>query len=387
MTQPRNAGPPADNPPANGFTLTNSYALGLAGEQVTETGGDGQWLHTNVFVGGQLLATYDDAGVHFHITDWLGSRRVQTNYLGQVEATYQNLPFGEMVPQNNTVFLGATEQHFTGKERDAESGNDYFGARYYGSGTGRFLSPDPVVISPELGNPQSWNKYSYAFNNPIGAVDPDGAWPFYIHNAIDEAAFGGVLSSHDISVIEHESYLMDFGDHGHQQDPSRANEHGMATPGQSTSDAWGGISDWVDKAFGLSQSSSGDESLRYFADAAHTVQDLGSPEHVDSTGNPITWTGGTIAGILHIMRESTPADSWSGIGTSIRNTVNLYALGHPGVAAQQGGADAWANRSITNYVDEYYSTQMPDNPSNPGAEANKQDASRQCALGNPAACD
>ena len=69
MTQPRNAGPPADNPPANGFTLTNSYALGLAGEQVTETGGDGQWLHTNVFVGGQLLATYDDAGVHFHITD------------------------------------------------------------------------------------------------------------------------------------------------------------------------------------------------------------------------------------------------------------------------------------------------------------------------------
>jgi len=33
--------------------------------------------------------------------------------------------------------------HFTGKERDSESGNDYFGARYYSSAMGRFMSPDP----------------------------------------------------------------------------------------------------------------------------------------------------------------------------------------------------------------------------------------------------
>jgi len=49
--------------PNNGFTLANSYGLDLAGEQVTESGGDGQWLHTNVFVGGQLLATYDPNGL------------------------------------------------------------------------------------------------------------------------------------------------------------------------------------------------------------------------------------------------------------------------------------------------------------------------------------
>jgi RHS repeat-associated protein len=35
--------------------------------------------------------------------------------------------------------------HFTGKERDAESGLDYFGARYYGSSMGRFMSPDPIL--------------------------------------------------------------------------------------------------------------------------------------------------------------------------------------------------------------------------------------------------
>jgi RHS repeat-associated protein len=163
----------------NGFTQQEAYVLDLGGEQVTETGGDGQWLHTNVFVEGQLLATYDDAGVHSHITDWLGNRRVQANYLGQVEATYQNLPFGEMLPQNNSVFLGATEHHFTGKERDTESGNDDFGARYYNSSTGRWLSPDwSVSVEPvpyaKLDDPQSLNLYSYTLNDPLGKVDPDG---------------------------------------------------------------------------------------------------------------------------------------------------------------------------------------------------------------------
>jgi RHS repeat-associated protein len=73
----------------------------------------------------------------------------------------------------------ATEQHFTGKERDTESGNDYFGARYYASSMGRFLSPDwsakvqPVPYA-KLDNPQSLNLYSYVLNNPLRAVDPDG---------------------------------------------------------------------------------------------------------------------------------------------------------------------------------------------------------------------
>jgi len=55
--------------------------------------------------------------------------------------------------------------HFTGKERDAESGNDYFGARYYASSVGRWLSPDwsaqvePVPYS-KLDDPQSLNLYS-----------------------------------------------------------------------------------------------------------------------------------------------------------------------------------------------------------------------------------
>src|ERR1035441_935896 len=64
----------------------------------------------------------------------------------------------------------------TGKERDAESGNDYMFARYYNSATGRFLSPDwsakedPVPYA-KLDNQQTLNLYAYVGNNPLGGVD------------------------------------------------------------------------------------------------------------------------------------------------------------------------------------------------------------------------
>ena len=67
----------------------------------------------------------------------------------------------------------------TGKERDAESGNDYFGARYYASSMGRFMSPDwsakaePVPYAT-MSDPQSLNLYAYLRNNPLGGADPDG---------------------------------------------------------------------------------------------------------------------------------------------------------------------------------------------------------------------
>ena len=69
--------------------------------------------------------------------------------------------------------------HFTGKERDAESGNDYFEARYYSSSMGRFMSPDysdaPVAVPfATLSNPQTLNLYSYVGNNPLSITDPFG---------------------------------------------------------------------------------------------------------------------------------------------------------------------------------------------------------------------
>jgi len=67
----------------------------------------------------------------------------------------------------------------TGKERDTESGLDNFGARYYGSNIGRFMSPDwdsdpEAVPYADYENPQSLNLYGYVQNNPLSVTDSEG---------------------------------------------------------------------------------------------------------------------------------------------------------------------------------------------------------------------
>jgi RHS repeat-associated protein len=124
-------------------------------------------------------------GLHFQLADWLGSRRVQTDYAGNTEETCTNMPFGDNLscpPTSLPTAEDATDHHFTDKERDAESGNDYFGARYYGSTSGRFLSPDwsggpETVPYAKMGDPQSLNLYAYVDNNPISGIDLDGHDP------------------------------------------------------------------------------------------------------------------------------------------------------------------------------------------------------------------
>src|SRR5579864_1815999 len=72
----------------------------------------------------------------------------------------------------------------TGKERDTESGLDYFGARYYGSSMGRMMSPDPLLSSGRPWDPQTWNRYSYSLNNPLRFTDPTGLYEW-------DASLGG----------------------------------------------------------------------------------------------------------------------------------------------------------------------------------------------------
>ena len=75
-----------------------------------------------------------------------------------------------------SLYDGDVRSRSTGKERDSESGNDYFGARYYGSVTGRWLSPDVInLTSARLLNPaNTLNKYVYGGNNPLKYIDKDG---------------------------------------------------------------------------------------------------------------------------------------------------------------------------------------------------------------------
>jgi YD repeat-containing protein len=78
----------------SGFTLTTRWLVGLGGDQVTELNSAGNWAHSNIFAGGKLTATYDTKGIHFELTDPLGTKRVQANASGQVDEYCTSLPFG-----------------------------------------------------------------------------------------------------------------------------------------------------------------------------------------------------------------------------------------------------------------------------------------------------
>jgi RHS repeat-associated protein len=179
------------DPTTNGFQFSENYVLGPGGEELTMfsvAGGATTWQRTNVYAAGRLLATYDITGLHFHLEDPVGTRRMQLSgnlaSMGQPETDIQSLPFGDQLNSYPDQYAPATADdatplHFTGKERDTELGNDYFGARYYASSMGRFMSPDwaakasPVPYAT-FGDPQSLNLYAYMRNNPLGGADPDG---------------------------------------------------------------------------------------------------------------------------------------------------------------------------------------------------------------------
>ena len=76
----------------------------------------------------------------------------------------------------DTQIASDAPQKFTGKERDAETGLDFFLARYYSGAQGRFLSVDPDNTGASIKDPQSWNAYAYSRNNPLLYTDPTGTY-------------------------------------------------------------------------------------------------------------------------------------------------------------------------------------------------------------------
>jgi RHS repeat-associated protein len=118
------------------------------------------------------VATAQTEQVYTYHTDAVGSVRMITDANGQEVTRYDFWPFGQVsgspAVQDSRMFVG--------EEHDGESGFDYFGARHYASGTGRFTTVDPVLdFDAALVDPQQWNRYAYARNNPFAYIDPAGA--------------------------------------------------------------------------------------------------------------------------------------------------------------------------------------------------------------------
>jgi RHS repeat-associated protein len=147
---------------------------------------------------GQLLVVWDgsetgDRQLQWLVQDHLGSTRMVVDRSGSLGGIRRHdfAPFGEELfagaairSASNGYSGDSVRQKFGSKERDNETGLDYFGARYFGNTQGRFTSVDPfspiVDLDDEndfvqyLGQPQNWNRYAYVWNNPLTFIDPDG---------------------------------------------------------------------------------------------------------------------------------------------------------------------------------------------------------------------
>lgn len=151
---------------------------------------NGTVQNTNfVYAGSTLVAQNESGIVTYYHPNHLGSTDIVTDGTGALIETTKYMPFGESISGGTGRFL------FTGQEQDKKTGLYYFGARYYNPFLGIFIQPDALV--PDIYDPQQFNRYSYAQNNPQKYIDADGNIPLVL-----AAALGGAIIGAGVSIIK-----------------------------------------------------------------------------------------------------------------------------------------------------------------------------------------
>jgi RHS repeat-associated protein len=145
---------------------------------VAESDLNGNLQSEYVFFDGERVARKDFPGsaVSYYFSDHLKTTDIVTDAQGNIKNESDFYPWG-----GELQFLANDSNHykFTGKERDSETGLDYFGARYYSNGLGRFISADwsatPIPVPyADFSDPQSLNLYGYVRGLPTTKADIDG---------------------------------------------------------------------------------------------------------------------------------------------------------------------------------------------------------------------
>lgn len=133
-------------------------------------------MNTNLYFAGKLIQSQGS----FVSVDRLGSVR---RWGGYAQSKYY--PYGEEYTTTQQ-----DREKFATYYRDGNTGLDYADQRYYASTQGRFLTADPFRHSASLSNPGSWNRYTYAANDPVNSNDPSGLYPC----GSSSGQSGGVIS-------------------------------------------------------------------------------------------------------------------------------------------------------------------------------------------------
>ncbi|MDM8550401.1 FG-GAP-like repeat-containing protein, partial [Desulfobacterales bacterium HSG2] len=188
---------------------TTTFAYNADGDRIRKSSPQGttkyfgarvKWIDGKLikyyYAGSILAAKQDDTGKYWYHSDHLGSIRLMTDEQGQKVNQYDYSAFGYTVAESGNA---ENARNFTGHLRDQETDLIYMGSRYYHPLLGRFVSPDTIV--PDPANPQSLNRYAYAYNNPISNIDPTGHAPVAVAvvsaiTAISTAsAIGGAIGT------------------------------------------------------------------------------------------------------------------------------------------------------------------------------------------------
>ncbi|TCP25125.1 RHS repeat-associated protein [Tenacibaculum skagerrakense] len=131
-------------------------------------------IKVSLSLGESLVATDDNGTINHVHTDHLGGTNITTDTTGTITQTLDYYPYGDTRIDTGTD--NETKQ-FTGYVKDSSTGLNYAGQRYYAGNIGRFISQDPVALFDPgafLSDPQQLNSYTYARNNPVIFVDPNG---------------------------------------------------------------------------------------------------------------------------------------------------------------------------------------------------------------------
>ena len=185
-----------------------SWALYLRdGTQTLGMIADGQLHYLNIFgndAAGRVLANSGSIDANnakrYYIKDLIGSTRAVVDDNGTTKENRDYYPFGLLMDERQYVQGAETTEKFSGKEHDDQTGFDYFGARYYMPGIGRFTSTDRFADKyPSL------SPYQYAANNPALMVDVNGD-SIWVYQGDDKYLYeDGTLYNEDGSEYDGES--------------------------------------------------------------------------------------------------------------------------------------------------------------------------------------
>jgi len=197
--------------------------------------------------GKQIAYRAWNGNTYFEHQDGLGTERMRTDYTPAVSSTYQSLPWGDGYTTNENDLAGNAQDnlHFAQLDLDAD-GTHHAQFRQYSSTQGRWMSPDPYSGSYDSSDPQSFNRYAYARNNPLAVIDPSGlsgvcvsAFPYgnaeepyvdpSIYNSADCASAYGtwVETGSDVTMdVSSTDPVADPGNGAYATPPSSSNSSG-----------------------------------------------------------------------------------------------------------------------------------------------------------------